>query len=252
MADHGFLFTAPMVLALLREARQPGAGKTQTRRLLTPDNTYFNGRHWTKALKAQQWNWDGAWVDPGPSPAGNPGPYLKLPWLAGDDWLEGTVHRIYPRVQPGDRIWVRESWRVSKDLDAVAPRDLDRTTMPEWMASDPDLYDGRIRASMHLPRWASRLTLIVTEVRVQRLHDVSKEDARAEGAYVAPRSRRVADNYAAMAVAGVWFASARGWYADLWNRINGPGSWDANPWIVAYTFTVHQQNINAMTAGDGR
>lgn len=243
MADHGFLFSPLMVLALLREAQQPGTGKTQTRRLLTPDNTFFNGRHWTKGLKAQQWNWEGAWVDPGPSPAGNPGPYLKLPWLAGDDWLEGTVHRIYPRVQPGDRMWVREAWRVSKALDAVAPRDLDRTTMPEWLASDPDLYDGKIRASMHLPRWASRLTLIVTDVRVQRLHDISEEDAVAEGVEHDTDGWR---DYLMPATQCCGFA--RESYRTLWDAINGENGWAANPWIVAYTFTIHHQNINAMSA----
>lgn len=168
---------------------------------------------------------------------------------------EGDVGKIaadFLPIEPGDRLWVREAWRVSKALNGIAPRDLDRTRMPEWLASDPDLYEGRIRASMHLPRWASRITLIVTNVRVQRLQDISEEDARAEGAYVAPRSGRVADDYVTMAIAGSWFASGRGWYADLWDRINGTGSWAANPWIAAYSFTVHQQNINTLTAGDGQ
>lgn len=255
MADHGFLFSPLMVLALLREAQQPGAGKTQTRRLLTPANTYFNGRPWTKALKAQQWNWEGAWVDPGPSPAGNPGPYLKLPWRAGDDWLEGTVHRIYPQVQPGDRIWVREAWRVSKALDAVAPRDLDRTIMPEWLASDPELYEGRIRASMHLPRWASRLTLIVTDVRVQRLQDISEEDAVAEGVErlhhgwfpygISTFMTTVVDR---REVPAQCCRTARQSYQMLWNTINGPGSWAANPWVSAISFRCIQKNIDCLAS----
>ncbi len=126
--------------------------------------------------------------------------------------------------------------------------------MRRWPYSGSPIYaaDGKHDAgceffpSIHMPRRFSRLTLVVTDVRVQRLQDVSEEDALAEGAYVAPRSRRVADSYAAMAVAGHWFASARTWYADLWDRINGPGAWDANPWVAAYTFTVHQQNIDAL------
>ncbi len=194
MADIPMLFKAPMVVALL------AGTKTQTRRLA--------------GVPAIEQGERGLWHIHNRSG----GAFTQY---EGD---VGVVAADFLPIQPGDRIWVRETWRVSKALDGIAPRDLDRTTMPEWLASDPDLYDGRIRASMHLPRWASRLTLIVTDVRVQRLQDISEEDARAEGAYVAPRSGRVADDYVTMAIAGSWFASGRGWYADLWDRINGTGS----------------------------
>ena len=68
------------------------------------------------------------------------------------------------------------------------------------------------------------------------------------GAYRGKASGRYADDYASMAIAGIWFASARGWYRDLWDRINGAGAWDKNPWVVAPTFTVIKFNIDQVPA----
>ena len=218
MADIPMLFKAPMVLALL------AGTKTQTRRLAGVPVIERGGR--------------GLWHISNRSG----GAFAQCE----DD--VGKVAADSLPIQPGDRLWVRETWRVSKALDGIAPRDLDRTTMPEWLASDPDLYDGRIRASMHLPRWASRLTLIVTDVRVQRLQDISNEDCIAEGIPVhpnatAPRTGPAIDTFAREHGLISHYGAE---YRDLWNAINGSGAWDANPWVVAYTFTVHQQNIDAM------
>lgn len=95
----------------------------------------------------------------------------------------------------------------------------------------------------NMPRWASRLTLTVTDVRVQRLQEISEEDARSEGAYVGKVTGRVADDHATMAF-GQWFFTARTWYSDLWDRINGTGAWAANPWVVAYSFSVERRKID--------
>ena len=83
---------------------------------------------------------------------------------------------------------------------------------------------------MFMPRWASRLTLAVTDVRVQRLQDISEEGARSEGALVeygegANISERRAFNL-------------------IWEHINGAGSWAANPWVTATTFAVERRNID--------
>lgn len=256
MIDHPTLFSAPMVRALI-EGR-----KTQTRRILTPHNTLFNGRPWSKLAKAQEWDWENAFVDPGPSPAGNPGPYLKLPWLSGDaDPFEGTTHRIYPKVQPDDRIWVKETWRAHAwhadcvEIAYAAQRGLvgwseqhtqikypsgNRNAFKYYAPKGPDFW----RPSIFLPRWASRLTLPVKAVKIERLQDISEEDALAEGAYRGKASGRVADCYATMAIAGEWFASARAWYRDLWGKINGAYSWDRNPWVIAYTFEVLRKNVD--------
>jgi len=94
-------------------------------------------------------------------------------------------------------------------------------------------------AEVGLPSWA--LTLRVTDVRVERLQDISKADAIAEGIV---RSDRFPDRF--MTPAGDYAVPVIA-YQRLWESINGPGSWEANPWIVAYTFTVHHQNIDAMS-----
>lgn len=252
MTDRPILFSAPMIRALL------AGTKTQTRRLLTSGNTYFNGCPWTKDLKAASWDWDRAWVDQGPSPAGNPGPYLKLPYV-GDGELAGTVHRIYPKVQPSDRLWVREAWRTERAFDGIRPRDLPIFELPGlpifYEASDNgqastwgNPWGEQRRPSMFMPRWASRLTLVMTGVKVERLLDISEEDAIAEGV--------VFDEKKGFWVPGVDHPNsnfpylsrptAREMYAALWDVINGPGAWGTNPWVVALTFTVHKQNIDAM------
>jgi len=105
----------------------------------------------------------------------------------------------------------------------------------------------KIRPSIHMPRWASRITLTVTDVRVQRLQDCSEADAKAEGIIGAgliwglgvepPDPARAASPVEA--------------YARLWDIINGPEAWDANPWVVALTFAVHLCNIDKMEENHG-
>jgi hypothetical protein len=240
------LFKAPMVRALL------AGTKTQTRRVIKPAPFVDKmGNFCVPDRRGRVGNW-GQRLDGRPCTR---------------NFAEAHI-----RIRAGDRLWVREAWQTGSSSDG--PQIAFRATpdffeIDAWDGPDegigpsfnydrcpsahfhhwlPDVLnnDGPWRPSIHMPRWTSRLTLIVTDVRVQRLQDISEEDARAEGAYVAPRSGRVADDYVTMAIAGSWFASGRGWYANLWDRINGTGSWAANPWVAAYTFTVHQKNIDAL------
>jgi hypothetical protein len=92
---------------------------------------------------------------------------------------------------------------------------------------------------MHLPRWGSRLTLFVTAVRIQRLQDISEEDAQAEG--WPPVAER-----ASSGLAEIRDAYPIGWYAHLWNTINGAGAWEKNPWVAAYSFRPILENIDAI------
>jgi hypothetical protein len=144
----------------------------------------------------------------------------------------------------GDRLWVREihAFVGSCDPGLLVTRADYPDCVPRHYENVPSESGVRWRPSIHMPRWASRLTLTVTDVRVQRLQDISEEDARAEG--IEWRD----------SMWGTWRGdgsqlcggsdNARDAYRCLWLNINDPGSWDANPWIAAVTFDVRKGNID--------
>lgn len=131
---------------------------------------------------------------------------------------------------PGDRLWVREAWRHDAGV-------------PFQYRAGPHIGDDalgiRWLSPIHMPRKFSRLTLTVTDVRVQRVQDISNDDAIAEG--IQPHGHAYT-GYGKQAE--VWMAPYDS-FASLWNSIHGPGAWDANPWVCALTFTVEQRNIDA-------
>jgi hypothetical protein len=154
------------------------------------------------------------------------------------------------RFAKGDRLWVRETFaRVGfKEPEPVNYRadgehqhmGTGRESNGDETAYYTDCWErngGRREGSawkpgIHMPRWASRLTLTVTDVRVQRLQEINEEDAKAEGATAA--------------VAGHGddgpIKTYRTGFVRIWQEING--NWLANPWIVALTFTVEKANID--------
>ena len=146
----------------------------------------------------------------------------------------------------GDRLWVRESFITGFDIDDEFGRPVGdrkvwyRATDRGLTWYDPDtestLDNPPWKSSTQMPRWASRLTLIVTDVRVQRLHDISAADAIAEGCHV----------YASSATIDCDTPDPRQEYRRLWNSIHGPEAWAANPWVAALTFETHRQNIDQM------
>jgi hypothetical protein len=260
MTNKPILFSAPMIRALL------AGNKTQTRRLLTKRNTSFDGGKWPNYMCENQFHWDRAWIDNGPSPAGNAGPYLKLPVSnlemrdGGDD---ETVHRIYPQVQVGDRLWVREAWRCRAEYDAIAPRDLPHGIDLQFVADSPlSPWDSRFRQALHMPRWASRLTLIVTDVRLQRLQDITDDDALAEGVTRCGWAESMAEDgrkewhmprtYSEEKF-GMTNAYPTPWGAaiEFFERENHIYLLEQNPWVAAYTFTVARGNIDAADAPNG-
>jgi hypothetical protein len=205
MTDRPILFSAPMVRALL------AGTKTQTRRILKVQ---------PGDLDAVFCMDDGSWH------------------VTGADGSHMSPLPVRYRVS--DRLWVRETW-MPRALGLA----ISRVMKPHYRAdadSDRPEWRGLWKPSIFMPRWASRLTLTVTDVRVQRLQDISEEDAIAEGITEAPDGWWSADHKAGAPLAG---CDARGAYYCLWNHINGPGSWDANPWIVAPTFAVERRNIDA-------
>ena len=120
-----------------------------------------------------------------------------------------------PYGKHSDHLWVRETWAPDYE-----PYTFIYQADDEARASS---QGGRWYPSIHMPRQASRITLEVESVRVERLNDCSMVDALAEG--VSDRDPET----------GAW-QHPKDEYADLWESINGPGSWDANPWVWVVTF----------------
>jgi hypothetical protein len=168
-----------------------------------------------------------------------------VPCLSWDDPPAGTYPSAagwsrYPYA-PGDRLWVREAF-------SYETLDVDRNGfLPPWYWADGNPTSGdftRPKPSIHMPRWASRLTLTVTDVRVQQLQKISGEDCIAEGVSC--------ETCAASWSVGRSACNQRGCFENrqnfrtLWNSLHGPDAWAANPWVVALTFDVHRCNIDQM------
>lgn len=133
-----------------------------------------------------------------------------------------------PYGASGDRLWVRETHYV---LKAGYPDGRGREVL--YRADSPDAPVGnKWTPAIHMFRWASRLTLEITEVRFEPLNDISEDDAIAEGvSYTGPYPAAVASGFLPRPS-----DLARREYRKLWESINGRGSWDANPWVWAINF----------------
>ncbi|MCH0754243.1 hypothetical protein [Pseudomonas aeruginosa] len=150
-----------------------------------------------------------------------PGPEAFGAW-----WSDGERGCICPHGEPGDRLWVREAWAADAQVDAIAPSDLSQGE-PIWYPADLSVRQtgcsmiskGRVRPSIHMPRWASRILLEITAVRVERLHDLSDPGALAEG--VSHNEMHSGDSLVDV-------------FARLWESTGG--DWAANPWVWVVEF----------------
>ncbi|WP_354678554.1 ASCH domain-containing protein [Cupriavidus plantarum] len=152
-----------------------------------------------------------------------------------------VIERACPYGRPGDRLWVRETWQgpmwdgelEDRPADAHSPQycqyAADGGSTPEFMDADDNLRQGW-RPSIHMPRWACRLQLEVTGVRVERLTDCSEADALAEGVTATPDGAFHIEQDMYRAPDPVEC------YARLWAAINGAESWAANPWVWVVEF----------------
>lgn len=209
MKEHPILFSAPMVRAIL------AGNKTQTRRVVKPQPIFIADPH--------------------------------VPFKTSDANPKGIINCPYGRR--GDRLWVREAWQGPL---------LESDEQVDEFRQSPDIYkkpgfcayratdtldaideDGKElgwRPSIHMPRWASRILLEITGVRVERLQDISEDDAKAEGADCLVTENCTAENRALLAMPLMDDATPyRNGYALLWESINGDGSWAANPWVWVVT-----------------
>lgn len=187
MKERPILFSAPMVQALL------DGSKTQTRRIIKGGDkwpasavraTLLESRGTAMAVDVKRCTY---------------GPEIKIPY-----------------GQPGDRLWVRETWLKTNPWG-------DHHTYGYRASDAAEFPDAVWKPSIHMPRVASRINLEVTGVRVERLQDISEADAIAEGAEWGACGAPQEGSYKAG-------------YAQLWESINDPGSWDANPWVWVVEF----------------
>lgn len=239
MADRGITFSAAMVRALL------DGRKSQTRRLLTPQPVWepekFDGFTFAAGWAVEK---------------------LGLSrWQDSDEFRENLLALV--RREPGDRLYVREHWKTASSLNDIAPRDMTGIEPLRYLADDATrnwndnqiLPLGRHRQAMHMPCWASRLTLLVTEVRVQRLQDINEADAAAEGVCTAFEADQVARGKSAfgdistedrLAIVRCHFGDLRTAYHWLWDALHTePGArWEDNPFIYAVSFEITRGNID--------
>ena len=199
MKSRPILFSAPMVRALL------AGTKTQTRRPLR----------------------EGAWLDPKEG---------VIRMCSVGNGVTGFQSVACPYGAPGDQLWVREQFAgsIAYERHGYPLREWGNKI---WYCADGEPRSGqwtRPRPSIHMPRSLSRITLELTDVRVERLQDISEADALAEG--VTPKWEPGCSGRLMEAIGGFSFRPAASAYADLWEQINGAGSWDANPWVWALSF----------------
>ena len=178
MKERPILFSAPMVRAIL-EGR-----KSQTRRVVKPQPDYIVQSEWEPTMFSGH---------------------------KTDALGRHFFNRSCPHGQPGDRLWVQETWRIGGEMAEADPKEHPKKYLIPHLYYRADCDDGvdRWRPSIHMPRWASRITLEIADIRVERLQEISAEDAMREGAGpAAAKPDACRDLY-------------RTEFRELWDSING-------------------------------
>jgi hypothetical protein len=213
--------------------------KTQTRRVIKPQPAPFvqstPDRHPTTRTDP----YIDAYCGERKTPENPRGMSRDWHWWTADNRLGRLVARC-PYGAPGDTLWVRETWGAVSPTDEPVPLALGqceieyRADLPpgctdgpgEWPADERNSDAPKWRPSIHMPRWASRITLRITDVRVERLQDVSRQDCVAEGCAGGHGS-----------IPGYpYSATPREHFHHIWTSIHAPGAWDANPWVWVISF----------------
>lgn len=204
------IFNGEMVRAIL------DGRKTQTRRIMKVQLKPCNHANWPDYSPDTQWeSYPNGWC---------------CAVCANGTTIDHRHHAkgiTFPFGAVGDRIWVRETWA---EAGAGAPDlKLYRADYPEHVPTHyenvPPADEIRWTPSIHMPRWASRLTLEITGVRVERLRDLSEDDAKSEG--ITPPSGGVLPGW-----------EYRINFRDLWMSIYGADNWETNPWVWVIEFKV--------------
>lgn len=217
MTERPIIFSVPMIRALL------DGRKTQTRRLAWKEKRLAND---IAANKDKMRN----------------GMHIK-------------VHpTLWQHVRPGDRLWAREAWAYVHETayrhDAELPTaaDPNRRGMAAVYRDGWDRSPPTWRSPIHMPRWASRLTLVVTAARIERLQDISEDDAVAEGLVKAANGYFEAPGilHPNPDFGHLCRITAREMYAALWDILHGSGAWLTNPEVIVLSFATRKANIDAV------
>jgi hypothetical protein len=231
--ERPILFSAPMVRAIL-EGR-----KTQTRRVVKPQPPEGAKTGWYQDVLTgdRRWGWETEFV------SANGGEL---------EYADGTVRPLgvqkcptvrCPHGTVGTRLWVRETWRAESQFYDQAPADIP-LGRPVWYEADKpqERFMGRRRPSIHMPRWASRLTLEVVSVRAERLQEITEEDARAEGCgEESPFFNAYEPHHDLGSVDA---------FRELWDSINSKTyPWNTNPWVWVIAFSPVPAPLPCETCG---
>ncbi|SEI41792.1 hypothetical protein [Paraburkholderia diazotrophica] len=229
MKERPILFSGPMVRALL------DGSKTQTRRIVKnqppADVSPIRVAHYHPTVITR---------------TGDEEPGAEIFGAYSDDGEWGSK---CPYGEPGDRLWVRETWQGpmweegtwDPDTDYHKPEfceyRADGGPIPEYVDFEDNLHQGW-KPSIHMPRWASRITLEITGVRVERLQSISEADAAAEGVESLRNEGEYWKDYlrSTERCDELICINARDSFRTLWDRINGDGAWAANPWVWVVEF----------------
>lgn len=213
------LFSAPMARAIL-EGR-----KTQTRRVVKDDL-----RSW-ETIPCGRCNGSGAvqMGSTGPNHCG----------ACGGCGIDSPPNvDACPYGKPGDLLWLKESWRTLECYDNLPPRDVP-VGSPIWYEAtngpfEPEYGFGKLRPSIFMPRWASRITLRITSVRIERLNEISEDDAIAEGVEINPAYTGIGMDGSPIESPTIDLAPSD-YYCALWESLNGPGTFDDRfVWVVEF------------------
>lgn len=205
------LFSTPMVQAIL-EGR-----KTQTRRIIK--SKHESGLYAVSTAKYE------------PDCRG----YYHNRSVQSLDWDEGSCGDILcPYGEVGDVLWVRETWCKTLDVDEFEDGYLYKAEgSTAFQDSDGDIIDlVKWKPSIHMPKAACRIWLEITDIRVEGLQDISEEDAIAEGIWL---DTTVLPNGYTLYGMPHW-NTAKECYSVLWEEINGPKSWELNPYVWCLSF----------------
>lgn len=157
--------------------------------------------------------------------------------MATVDSEQFPILAMCPYGSPGDQLWVREAF-IHEPADYCWEASVSIPCRPAFTVyradHEVDTRGAGWKPSIHMPRWASRITLEITDVRVERLQDISEADAKAEGVSMPDRTPTPPD-----------FWSYQQEFRHLWEQINGPGSWNANPWVWVIEFKKLEQQEQA-------